>query len=142
MTPEPDVSYGAIDPDTGERFQSLRRQLGIENFGMNLIVLESRERGRIHDHKVQEEVYLVLEGELTLGVEGDERRLGVGEVARVGPGTRRQLLNHGTERVVIVALGAAGEHKGRDARAWTAWDDKDPGRPPQEVPLPDNLPAD
>jgi hypothetical protein len=42
---------------------------------------------------------------------------------------------------VFLALGAAGEHKGRDARAWESWDDKDPGRPPQEVPLPDNLPA-
>ena len=137
-----DVSFGKIDPDSGERFQSLRRELGIGTFGMNLMVLQSRERGRIHDHKEQEEVYLVLEGELTLGVEGEEHRLGVGEVARVGPGTRRQVLNHGSERVVFVALGAAGEHKGRDAQAWTSWDDKDPGRPPQEVPLPDNLPAD
>jgi mannose-6-phosphate isomerase-like protein (cupin superfamily) len=142
MSHEPDVSFGRIDPDTGERFQSLRRELGIGSFGMNVIVLHPRERGRIHDHEVQEEVYLVLEGELTLGIDGDERRLGVGEVARVGPGTRRQLQNHGTERLVIIALGAAGEHKGRDARAWTSWEDDDPGRPPQEIPLPDNLPAD
>jgi mannose-6-phosphate isomerase-like protein (cupin superfamily) len=137
-----DIAFTSLDRDTAERFQLLRRELAISSFGMNLIVLGPGQRGRIHAHERQEEVYLVLEGELTLGVEGEEHRLGVGEVARVGPGTRRQVLNHGSDRVVFIALGASGEHKGRDAQAWTSWNDSDPGRPPQEVPLPDNLPAD
>src|SRR5690242_9305749 len=135
------VSFGKIDRSGGERFQSIRRMIDIGTFGMNLMTLAPRERNRIHDHSEQEEVYLVLEGELTLAVEGEEKTLGVDEVARVGPGVRRQLLNRGDERAVFLALGAAGEHQGRDARAWESWEDADPGRPPQEVPLPDNLSA-
>ena len=61
---------------------------------------------------------------------------------RVGPAVRRQLVNAGSERVVLLALGGAGEHVGRDGLAWASWDDDGPGRTPQEVPLPDDLPPD
>ena len=136
-----DVAFGALDPDSGERFQRLRADLGVSSFGMNLIVLQPGQRGRIHSHDVQEEVFLVLEGVLTLGLEGDERAIGVGELARVGPGVRRQLVNRGDARLVLLALGGSGEHVGRDGRAWESWDEDGPGRPPAEVPLPDDLPA-
>jgi len=128
---EPDVTYGALDAETGERFQLLRRELGVTGFGINLIVLQPRERGRIHAHEHQEEVYLVLEGELTLGLEGEERVLGPNEIVRVGPAVRRQLVNAGDAR----------QHVGRDGKAWESWDEGGEGRPPQEVPLPGDLPG-
>jgi uncharacterized cupin superfamily protein len=134
-----DVAFGRLDPDGGERFQRLRNDLGVSTFGMNLIVLQPRQCGRIHRHEVQEEVFLVLEGELTLGLDGEERGLGVGELVRVGPQVRRQLVNRGTERTVVLALGGSGEHVGRDGLAWESWDDDGPGRPPQEVPLPEDV---
>ena len=96
---ESDVSLGRLNPDSGERFQTLRRELGVQSFGINLIILEPGQRGRIHAHREQEEVYLVLEGELTLGIEGEEQTLG------------------------------------KD------WADGGEGSPPQEVPLPDDLPS-
>jgi quercetin dioxygenase-like cupin family protein len=136
-----DVAFGRLEPDSGERFQRLRHDLGVSSFGMNLIVLQPGQRGRIHSHDVQEEVFLVLEGALSLGLEGDERVLGVGEIVRVGPQVRRQLVNHGAERVVLLALGGSGEHVGRDGRAWEAWDEDGPGRPPVDVPLPEDLPT-
>jgi uncharacterized cupin superfamily protein len=139
--PAPDVTFSALAPGGGERFQSLRRELGVQGFGINLLTLEPRQRGRIHDHERQEEVYLVLDGELTLVVEGEEHVLGPGHLARVGPGTRRQLVNRGPERLVVLALGAAGEHIGRDGRAWESWDETGEGRPPQETPLPEDLPS-
>ena len=109
---------------------------------MNLIVLQPRQRGRVHAHEHQEEVYLVLEGELTLIVERAERVLGPDDVARVGPSARRQLVNAGSGRVVLLALGGSGEHESRDARAWAAWEDTTgPGRPPQDVPTPPDLTA-
>jgi hypothetical protein len=40
-----------------------------------------------------------------------------------------------------LTLGVAGEHVGRDRRAWTAWDEEGEGRPPPEVPLRDDLPG-
>lgn len=134
-----DVSFGHLNPDSGERFQRLRHELGVSSFGMNLIVLAPGQRGRIHSHDMQEEVFLVLEGVLSLQLQDDERELAVGELVRVGPDTRRQLVNRGTDRLVLLALGGSGDHVGRDARAWESWDEDGPGRPPQEIPLPADL---
>jgi uncharacterized cupin superfamily protein len=138
---ERDIAFAALATEGGERFQQLRRELGVTSFGMNLIRLEPGQRGRIHAHERQEEVYLVLEGELTLAFEGDEHTLARGELVRVGPAVRRQLTNRSGERLVLLALGGAGDHQGRDGRAWASWDEPGDGRPPQEVPLPDDLPA-
>jgi mannose-6-phosphate isomerase-like protein (cupin superfamily) len=135
-----DVSFAAVDRDT-EMFQTLRRELDLESFGINLMVLQPGKRLRVHTHERQDEVYLVLEGTLTLIVEGEPHELGVDQLARVGPGTRRQLTNPTAEKVVILALGAAGKHEGRDALAWNDWDDEAPGREPRDVPLPDDLPT-
>jgi mannose-6-phosphate isomerase-like protein (cupin superfamily) len=127
--------------DGGERFVSLRRPLELSGIGMNLIILAAGQRGRVHDHERQEEVYLVWEGTLTLIVERESHDLGPGELARVGPGVRRQLVNRGPARCAIVALGATpGAHEGRDGLAWASWDDTQPPRTPQDVPLPDDLP--
>jgi quercetin dioxygenase-like cupin family protein len=138
---EPDIAITTITTNGAERFQSLRRELGISSFGMNVATLAPRQRGRIHSHDHQEEVYVVLEGELTLGVEGEEHTLARGGVARVGPRTRRQLVNRGSSTLILLALGGAGEHVGRDARAWESWDEDGEGRTPQEVPLPADLPV-
>lgn len=59
---------------------------------------------------------------------------------RVAPEVRRQLVNRGPQRVVLVALGGDGEHTGRDGEAFADWDDAR-GAAPQEVPLPDDLPG-
>lgn len=137
---EPAVTFAAIDPD-GEIFQALRRELGVTSFGINVVTLQPRQRMRVHRHKHQEEVYLVLEGTLTLIVEGDEHAIETGQLARVGPDPKRQLTNPGDERVVVLALGGHGEqHESRDALAWSSWDDKGEGRSPRDVPLPDDLP--
>jgi mannose-6-phosphate isomerase-like protein (cupin superfamily) len=135
-----DVSFTEIDRGT-ELIQTLRRELDLESFGINLMVLQPGKRLRVHTHERQDEVYLVLEGTLTLVVEGEPHELGVDQLARVGPGTRRQLTNPTAEKVVILALGAAGKHEGRDALAWPSWDDDGPGREPRDVPLPDDLPT-
>jgi len=135
-----DISYAKLEP--GERqFQLLRRELDVTGFGLNLITLRPRQRGRIHRHERQEEVYLVLEGELTLIFEDEERALGQGELARVGPEVRRQIANRSKGPTVLLAIGGSGEHQGRDGRAWGSWEEGGEGRPPQEVPLPEDLPA-
>ncbi|MCW2985444.1 MAG: Cupin 2 conserved barrel domain protein [Conexibacter sp.] len=138
---EPDIAFTTIKTNGAERFQPLRRELGVSGFGMNLVTLTPRQRGRIHAHDVQEEVYLVLEGELSLGVEGEEHTVARGGLVRVGPGVRRQLVNRATSTLVLVALGGSGEHVGRDGRAWESWDEGGEGRTPQEVPLPADLPV-
>ncbi|MGZ6640243.1 MAG: cupin domain-containing protein [Solirubrobacteraceae bacterium] len=136
---EDGIARTALDPDCGERFKPLRRELGVTTFGLNQIVLEPRQQGRIHRHRTQEEVYLVLEGTLTIAVDGAEHELGPGELMRVAPAVRRRLLNRGTERVVLVALGGAKEHEGRDGEAFRDWDATD-WVAPRDLPLPEDLP--
>ena len=128
-----------LQPDAPDRFVRLRAELGVTSFGLNQIVLRPGQRGRIHRHERQEEVYLVLDGTLTLLIEGEETELGPGELIRVAPGVRRQLVNRGPGTLSLVALGGAGEHVGRDGVAYARWEDSD-GVPPQEMPLPDDLP--
>jgi uncharacterized cupin superfamily protein len=132
------VTVVALDRDGEERFQPLRRELGVSAFGLNLIRLRPGQRGRIHRHERQEEVYVVLEGSLTLGVEGEERVVATGEAVRVAPAVRRQLTNRGRELLVLLAIGGAEEHVGRDGAAFGAWDETE-GRPPPEIPLPDDV---
>jgi len=135
---EEGIARTRLDPDTTDRFLALRRQLGVSSFGINQIVLRPGERGRIHRHRLQEEVYVVLEGRLTLLVEGEETEAGEGELIRVAPAVRRQLVNRGPRRLVLLALGGYGEHQGRDGEAFASWEQQ-VGVAPQELPLPPDL---
>jgi uncharacterized cupin superfamily protein len=138
---EPGVARSELDPGAGERFVSLRRALGVTSFGINQLVLEPGQRGRIHRHRRQEEVYLVVEGTLSLLVEGEETTLERGELIRVGPELRRQLVNRGPGRLALLALGGAGAHEGRGGLAYRDWDATE-AVSPRDMPLPDDLPAD
>ena len=135
---EEGTTRAQLDAESSERFVALRRQLGVSSFGINQIVLQPGQRGRIHRHQRQEEVYLVLEGSLTLMVEEKELELGEGELIRIAPALRRQLVNRGPRRLVLLAVGGDGEHNGRDGEAFSSWSEG-AGAPPQEVPLPADL---
>jgi len=138
---EPGADFAQLNLDTGERFQRLRAELGVTTFGLNLIVLQPGQTGRIHRHERQEEVYLVLEGELSLMLEGEEHRVPTGGIVRVAPDVRRQLVNRRPQRLALLALGGATPHEGRDGVAYASWDATE-GAPPQDVPLPADVPVD
>ena len=87
---EDGVARAKLNPDDPERFVPLRRALGVTSFGLNQMLLRPGQRGRIHRHERQEEVYLVLSGRLTLEVEGEPHDLEEGELMRVAPGVRRR----------------------------------------------------
>jgi len=134
------VSVSQLQPAATERFVSLRRELGVTTFGINQVLLQPGERGRIHRHERQEEVYLVLEGTLTLFVEGEATDMPAGGLVRVAPEVRRQIANLGPDRALIIALGGAVTHEGRDGVAFADWQDTT-GAAPQDIPLPDDIPA-
>jgi len=137
---ETGVAFASLDPGGEERFQRLRAELGVRTFGLNLLRLRPGQRGRIHRHERQEEVYLVLEGTLTLLVEAEPRELRRGDLARVAPAVRRQLVNRHPELLVLLAVGGASEHAGRDGRAYATWEETGDGRAPLEVELPPDAP--
>ena len=58
----------------------------------------------------------------------------------MAPGVRRQLVNRGPGNLHLLAIGGAGEHEGRDGKAWASWDATQSASP-QEMPLPDDLPG-
>jgi uncharacterized cupin superfamily protein len=107
-----------LDPDCGQRFVPLGGPLGVSAFGLNQKVLDPGQRSRIHRHRHQEEVYLVVEGELTVLFDEHECTVGRGELLRVAPHLRRQLANRGPERLLLVALGGAGQHDSDDGEAF------------------------
>jgi mannose-6-phosphate isomerase-like protein (cupin superfamily) len=139
---ETGVAYTSIDPDGEDRFQRLRQELGVSTFGLNLLRLRPGERSRIHRHLRQEEVYLVFEGTLTLLIEDEPRELQRGDLARVAPDVRRQLVNSRREPLLLIALGGANEHQGRDGRAYRSWDEQGEGSSPADVPFPEDVPVD
>ena len=134
MTPEPVT----LEFDGDERFQRLRAALGATSLGINLLRLAPRQRGRIHRHREQEEIYVVLQGTLTVLIEQQPVEVRERQALRVAPDERRQLVTDGDAPCVLLAVGASGEHPGRDGEAFESWDDTE-GRPPQEVPLPTDL---
>jgi uncharacterized cupin superfamily protein len=136
---ETGISTAKLDYESGERFQRLRNDLGVTSFGLNLMLFQPGGRSRVHRHGKQEEVYLVLEGSLTLSVEGEETDYGVGELVRVGPEVRRQLVNRGRKQLALLALGGHGEHEGRDGMAYDSWESDEP-KSPADVEFPPNLP--
>jgi quercetin dioxygenase-like cupin family protein len=135
-----DPTIVALNLETDERFVSLRKRLGVTAFGINQLTLQPGQRMRIHRHAGQEEVYLVIEGRLTVLVEDVAHTVAAGELMRIAPEVRRQLINQHRERVTLVALGSAADgHEPRDAEAFNTWEETTGGQP-RDVPLPDDLP--
>lgn len=137
---ETGTSVTRLDHESPERFVALRRALGVTSFGLNQIILRPGERGRIHAHEHQEEVFLVLRGRLTIEIEGVGHDLEVDEAMRIAPDVRRRLVNLGPGVCSIIALGGANAHVGRDGLAYGDWSDTCP-RAPQDLPLPEDLPS-
>jgi uncharacterized cupin superfamily protein len=142
---EDGVTRARLHREGEERFQRLRAQLGVSSFGLNLMRLRPGQRGRIHAHERQEEVYVVLAGLLTVLVgdgarEPEEHALGPDDALRVGPAVRRQLVNRTGEPVVLLAIGGAAPHEGRDGIAFPDWT-APAGVPPADAPLPPDLPV-
>ena len=134
------VTHIPLDLSGGERFAQVGTPLGLESMGCRVITLGPRQRARVHRHREQEELYVVLEGELTLVFEGgDEIAVRRHEAVRIAPPVRRQLANRGSEPVHVLAVGASGTHEPRDGEAFADWSDTEP-KSPLDVPMPDDLP--
>ena len=109
------------DLGEGPGFRKVRNQLGVEAFGVNAVVLPAGYATGRHFHERQEELYLVLDGEIefTLGEgEGAEHvTFGRGGLVRVAPAKVRSLRNTSPDtEAVYFAVGAEGGYVGRDGR--------------------------
>jgi mannose-6-phosphate isomerase-like protein (cupin superfamily) len=73
-------------------------------------------RGRRHADKAQEEVFVVISGQMTmlLGEPPDRIDVGPQSVVAVQPGTPLQVRNEGSEELVLYIYGAPPEQEGAD----------------------------
>ena len=86
-------------------FEGKRR---FPHFGINISVLEPGERiGMYHREKAQE-AFLVLAGECTLVVEGQERPLATWDFFYCAPETEHIIVAAGKQSAVVLAVGARG----------------------------------
>ena len=88
-------------------FKRARAELGVESFGMQVIDLPPNFKDfPEHDHaeEGQEEVYLLLHGDATLVVDGEEVPLDEQTLVRVGPAARRKI-DSGERAPRLLALG-------------------------------------
>jgi uncharacterized cupin superfamily protein len=102
----------------GYGFRKLRKQLGVEAFGVNAIVLPPGfETGR-HFHDEQQELYFVHRGEMEMELgDGARHRIGEGGAARVDASTVRKVRNTSdSDDLVYVIVGGKDGYVGRDGR--------------------------
>ena len=106
------------DLGEGPGFRKIRRPLGVEEMGVNAIVLPPGIEQNTHWHERQEELYFLHRGEIEMEFgDGTVVQLKPGGLARVAAATRRTIRNRGTEDAVYVIVGAEGGYVGRDGVA-------------------------
>jgi quercetin dioxygenase-like cupin family protein len=85
----------------------LSEPMGLEHARANVWRYEPGALGRRHRHPVQEEVFVVLAGTLSmyLGEPPERHDVPTGGVLRVAPGTALQSVNHGDEDLLVYVHG-------------------------------------
>ena len=81
------ISYDEVDPVAGG-MHFMWEPLGCEQLGVTVVECDPGWEGKPHDHadEGEEEVYLLVEGEATMTVEGERVSLSAGDALRVEPG--------------------------------------------------------
>ncbi|MEI7759694.1 MAG: cupin domain-containing protein [Thermoleophilia bacterium] len=98
----------------GYGFRKVRQTMGIEAFGVNVLVFPPGQEGFPHYHDTQDELYFVHAGTARFVVDGTERVLGPGGLCHVGSTTPRSVSNAGEDDLVVLVVGASGGYVERD----------------------------
>jgi mannose-6-phosphate isomerase-like protein (cupin superfamily) len=100
----------------GPGFRKVRQALGVTAFGVNAIVYPPGQKGFLHYHDEQDELYFVHSGRATFEVDGEEFELGAGGVVYVESTTPRKIDNRGDEDLVMLVVGGKDGYVGRDGQ--------------------------
>jgi (S)-ureidoglycine aminohydrolase len=96
-----------------------RRSLGLSAFGLNLVDIQPG--GQIPEHdetgRDQEEVFVVLSGEATIVIDGDDHDMPEGTFARLDPGLTRTVVNRGSQPVRLL-IASAPRTSGYEPMEW------------------------
>ena len=97
----------------------VRRSLGLEAFGLNLVDIKVGESIPEHDEQErdQEEVFIVLRGSPTIVIEGARHLVPAGTFIRVEPRLRRTIVNDAAG-VASVLIASAPRTSGYEPMGW------------------------
>jgi uncharacterized cupin superfamily protein len=114
--------YSIAHSDELERtgnWRLVRRSLGCQAFGVNLVEIMPGESIPEHDEteRDQEEMFFVLAGEPSLMIDGVEHAIPTGTFARVDPEHRRTVRNGG-EQAASVLIVSAPRSSGYEPMEW------------------------
>jgi quercetin dioxygenase-like cupin family protein len=86
----------------------VRRSLGLQSFGMNLVEIAPGDRIPEHDetNRDQEEVFVVLAGTPTLLIDGERHPAPEGTYARLDPEHTRTVVNEGDGPAAVLICSA------------------------------------
>jgi quercetin dioxygenase-like cupin family protein len=90
------------------RWQLVRRGLGVESFGLNVVEIEQGYSIPEH-HEVdrdQEEVFIVLDGDAVMVIEGEDHPAPSGTFVRVSPQLTRTVRNDSESPVTLLIVSA------------------------------------
>lgn len=102
-----DVEPAFMDGSGLDR-RGLSGPLGTDDLAINYYAIEPGESlsGGMHAHFDQEEVFYVVDGEVTFETPDDEFAVGADEAVRFAPGEFQTSENESDETAVVIALGA------------------------------------
>ncbi len=104
------------DLGDGPGFRKVRQALDVTEFGVNGVVLPPGYTSRRHYHDRQQELYMVLRGEIEFDLDGARHTLGPGGLARVDAATIRKIKNVVDEPAVYLVTGGKDGYVGRDGQ--------------------------
>ncbi|MFC6906421.1 cupin domain-containing protein [Halalkalicoccus tibetensis] len=98
------VDYTDVEP-VADGLYFLRDALDCENLGVSVLECEPGWTGKEHDHADdgEEEVYLLVEGEATVVIEGEEVPMEGGDAVRVPAEATRRIENGDAESRFVLA---------------------------------------
>ncbi|MFB6106861.1 MAG: cupin domain-containing protein [Halobacteriaceae archaeon] len=98
------VNYEDVEPVAGA-MHFLRDPLDCETVGLTVVECDPGWTGKEHDHagSDHEEVYLLLEGDATVTVDGEAVEMTAGDALRVDPEATRQIQNGDAESTFVLA---------------------------------------
>jgi (S)-ureidoglycine aminohydrolase len=116
------AGYTLAHEDELERtggWRLVRRTLGLQAFGVNVVEIEPGATIPEHDEsdRDQEELFVVLEGEAALVIDGEDHAAPAGTYARVAPEHRRTVRNTGTAPVRVL-IASAPRTSGYEPMSW------------------------
>lgn len=115
-------SYKIVHSDDLERtgdWRLVRRTLGCEAFGANLVEIAPGDSIPEHDERDrdQEELFFVLAGSAVMSIDGEEHSTPAGTFARLDPELRRSVRNPGPDTAAVLIVSAP-RTSGYEAMGW------------------------